>query len=87
MTWRSRTRGDWSVAVGFIFWGAVAAAVLVGFWFLVDHKVDSDERREARCAAMNGYVIGSPALCRDRKTNSVLATWEELSDDASGGTS
>lgn len=61
-----------------ITWGIIVVALLFGVTgYLVLLEMEQDARKTERCNAMGGY-IGERSICRDRKSENVLATWEEL---------
>lgn len=61
---------------------AVCILLALGVVWLALWQIDKDDQTEAVCTNLGGYVVDD--LCRDRKTDAVLATWSELEDVAHG---
>lgn len=70
------TRRRLAITAWLVVLALFVAAVAAG----VRHRIASDDRREARCAELGGFVGYKyrESLCLDKRTGAVLATWDEL---------
>lgn len=64
---------------GFV-WIAGIVTVFVLMVLMVSSELEEDTRREVICAEMGGYIERDTSMCRDRKSDDVLATWKELGE-------